>query len=104
MWLRLLVAIMAPRLVICIPENLSLTPNSSLSSIYVTNKHPGGQPPARNISTHFERLKNLPSKSGHYYWKCIYCTDSEGSGLHFEGRDCVLLKHLPNPQSCPNAS
>jgi hypothetical protein len=103
MWLRLLVAIMAPRLGNFIPENFSLTPNSSLSSMSVTNKHPGGWPPARIISTHFERLKKLPNKSGCYYWKCIYCTDSEGSGLHLEGCDSVLLQHLSNPQSCPNA-
>ena len=104
MWLRLLVAIMAPRLVIFIPEKISLAPNSSLSSMSLTNKHPGGRPPARIISTHFERLEKLPNKSGRYYWKCIYCTDSEGSGLHLEGRDGVLLQHLSNPQSCPNAS
>jgi len=98
------VAIMVSRLVIFIPEKISLAPNSSLSSMSVTNKHPGGRPPARIISTHFERLEKLPNKSGRYYWKCIYCTDSEGSGLHLEGRDSVLLQHLSNPQSCPNAS
>ena len=97
-------AIMAPRLVIFITEKISLAPNSSLSSMSVTNKHPGGRPPTRIISTHFERLEKLPNKSGRDYWKCIYCTDSEGSGLHLEGRDGVLLQHLSNPQSCPNAS
>jgi len=51
--------------------------------------------------THFERLKKLANKSGHYYWKC---TDSEGNGLHLEGHDNVLLRHLSNPWSCPNAS
>jgi hypothetical protein len=68
---------MAPRLVIFTPERFFLTPNSSLSSMSVTNKHPGGRPPARIISTHFERLENLTNKSGCYYWM-FYCTDSEG--------------------------
>lgn len=69
-----------------------------------TNKHPGGRPPAKIISTHFERLEKLPNKSGRYYWKCNYCADPEGNGLRLEGRDNVLLQHLSNPRSCPNAS
>ena len=68
------------------------------------DKHPGGRPPAKIISMHFERLEKLANKSGRYYWKCNYCTDSEGNGLRIEGRDNVLLQHLSNPRSCPNAS
>src|SRR5882762_7881269 len=69
-----------------------------------TNKHPGGRPPTKIISTHFERLEKLANKSSHYYWKCNYCTDSEGNGLRLEGRDNVLLRRLSHPWSCPNAS
>jgi hypothetical protein len=33
------------------------------------------------MSTHFERLRKLVDKSGHYYWKCNYCADLEGNRL-----------------------
>ena len=68
-WLRLLVTIIVPRLVVFILKKIPLTPNSSLLSMFKTNKHPGGQPPANIISTHFKRLKKLANKSGCYYQK-----------------------------------
>jgi len=71
-----LVTIIVPRIVVFILKKFPLTPNSSLLSMFKTNKHPGGQPPANIISTHFKRLKKLANKSGCYYQKWL------GDGLH----------------------
>jgi hypothetical protein len=87
-WLTLLVAIIVPRIL----ENFSLTPKSSSSSTSEINKHPGGQPPAKIISTLFKRLEKEANTSGCYDQKRNYCPDPEGNGLRLEGLDNVLLR------------
>ncbi|KAL4079473.1 hypothetical protein J3A83DRAFT_4185487 [Scleroderma citrinum] len=61
-----------------------------------------GRPPPTIVTENFRRVGKVNNKSNRWYYECIHCSTSEGTGPHIESRDNNPIRHLTNPASCPN--
>ncbi|KIK76489.1 hypothetical protein PAXRUDRAFT_28960 [Paxillus rubicundulus Ve08.2h10] len=62
-----------------------------------------GRPVASFIDANFTHCDKVLNKSGHYYWKCNFCGNKDGSnGAHIQGRDNSLPKHIIDCAAAPS--
>ena len=61
-----------------------------------------GRPPPTIVTENFRQVGKVDNKSNRWYYECIHCSMSEGTGPHIESCDNNPIQHLTNPAKCPN--
>ncbi|KAL4062632.1 hypothetical protein V8B97DRAFT_1920845 [Scleroderma yunnanense] len=61
-----------------------------------------GHPPPTIVTENFQQIGKVNNKSNCWYYECIHCSTSEGTGPHIKSHDNNPIQHLTNPANCPN--